>query len=427
MNMHSQEGSSSVDAGLAGIPSVPASPLEGARVARERRATAVIDIGIGGVRGIPVGSVRALARQVAGTFNIWFWLVVVLPTFLAGIYFFGIASDLYMSEARFVVRTQSGGSSGNNIIAMIMHGGGSSSSDNSTVVQDFITSRAATALLERNNHLRVVFDRPEADFVTRFPNFMSGSTFEALYRHAQDYIDVVTNDDNNVTTLKVKAYRPEDAQAIARALVHYSEQLINELNQRAENDAVQFSLRDVRRAEDKLAQIEQQLMTFRFYQGIIDPKDTSSSIYDSLNQLEASRIDTETRLAELTKQAPNNPSIPDLKTRLASIERQIAQISTEMTGDTRSVAAKISDYERLTLARDDAAKEVTSTTESLESARIDVERQHLYVEHIAEPNLPDYPLYPRRLISFLIVLVVSLVVYGTAWLLVAGIREHGSA
>ena len=36
--------------------------------------------------------------------NIWFWAIVGLPTLLAGVYFFGIASDLYLSEVKFVVR-----------------------------------------------------------------------------------------------------------------------------------------------------------------------------------------------------------------------------------------------------------------------------------------------------------------------------------
>ena len=36
--------------------------------------------------------------------NIWFWAIVGLPTLLAGVYFFAIASDLYLSEVKFLVR-----------------------------------------------------------------------------------------------------------------------------------------------------------------------------------------------------------------------------------------------------------------------------------------------------------------------------------
>jgi len=34
-----------------------------------------------------------------------FWLTVVLPTLIAGIYYGLIAADIYISEARFVVRS----------------------------------------------------------------------------------------------------------------------------------------------------------------------------------------------------------------------------------------------------------------------------------------------------------------------------------
>jgi capsule polysaccharide export protein KpsE/RkpR len=47
------------------------------------------------------------AVKIGGLFsslNIWFWAIVGLPTLIAGVYFFGIASDLYMSEVKFVVR-----------------------------------------------------------------------------------------------------------------------------------------------------------------------------------------------------------------------------------------------------------------------------------------------------------------------------------
>src|ERR1044072_581484 len=60
-----------------------------------RQATA-----LGGLRPIGAGAIGAFFRS----FNIWFWAIVGLPTLMAGVYFFGIASDLYLSEVKFVVR-----------------------------------------------------------------------------------------------------------------------------------------------------------------------------------------------------------------------------------------------------------------------------------------------------------------------------------
>ena len=65
-----------------------------------RRATT------GRIAGVIGGVPPRYAVKIGAFFaslNIWFWAIVGLPTLLAGVYFFGIASDLYMSEVKFVV------------------------------------------------------------------------------------------------------------------------------------------------------------------------------------------------------------------------------------------------------------------------------------------------------------------------------------
>jgi capsular polysaccharide transport system permease protein len=63
----------------------------------------------------------------------------------------------------------------------------------------------------------------------------------------------------------------------------------------------------------------------------------------------------------------------------------------------------------------------------MQTAREQAQNQQLYIEHVVQPNLADYPLYPKRVTSFLIVLATSLVTYGIAWLMIAGVREHAAA
>src|SRR5688572_33481636 len=66
-----------------------------------RRADAIRDAAVvGGGRSHSPSRVAALFRSL----NSWFWGIVGLPTLLAGVYFFGIASDLYLSEVKFLVR-----------------------------------------------------------------------------------------------------------------------------------------------------------------------------------------------------------------------------------------------------------------------------------------------------------------------------------
>ena len=68
-----------------------------------RRAQAVTReaVAIAGTR--PRALTEGLSRFL-GSVNIWFWAIVGLPTLIAGVYFFAIASDLYSSEVKFIVR-----------------------------------------------------------------------------------------------------------------------------------------------------------------------------------------------------------------------------------------------------------------------------------------------------------------------------------
>ena len=133
------------------------------------------------------------------------------------------------------------------------------------------------------------------------------------------------------------------------------------------------------------------------------------------------------QLAEILKNAPNSPQIPLIRTRIGSLENLIAEQRAKITGDNNSVATALTEYERLDVQRLLAEKILASALTSLEAARLEAQRQQLYLEVIAQPNLADYPLYPKRAVSFATLVVSCLLAYGIAWLLIASVREHASA
>src|SRR5215472_4695355 len=141
-------------------------------------------------------------RQLFGSINIWFWAIVGLPTLVAGVYYFAIASDLYLSEAKFIVRSPKQVQT-SSIGALIQSTGLARAVDDTAVVEDFIMSRDAVRRLERENDLRALFGRPEGDFVTRFPGILMRSDFEALFRRYDHFVSVETDHTSGVTALRV--------------------------------------------------------------------------------------------------------------------------------------------------------------------------------------------------------------------------------
>jgi capsular polysaccharide transport system permease protein len=116
-----------------------------------------------------------------------------------------------------------------------------------------------------------------------------------------------------------------------------------------------------------------------------------------------------------------------IRTRLASLDKLIADERAKITGDSDSVATTLADYESLDLQKLLGEKALASAFASLETARLEAQRQQLFLEAITQPNLADYPLYPKRFASFATIVASCLLAYGIAWLLVASVREHAAA
>src|ERR1700689_3852357 len=99
-------------------------------------------------------------------------------------------------------------------------------------------SRDAVGELTRKHQLRDILDRPGGDFLFRFPRFFESSDFENLFKSYQRFVDVNLDAQTGISMLRVRAFRPEDAQAVASALLVSGEGLINRMNDRAMADAV---------------------------------------------------------------------------------------------------------------------------------------------------------------------------------------------
>ena len=60
-------------------------------------------------------------------------------------------------------------------------------------------------------------------------------------------------------------------------------------------------------------------------------------------------------------------------------------------------------------------------------ARVNADRQQVYLDQIVKPNEADYAAYPKRFVSVGIVFASCFGLYTIGMLLLAGAREHRSA
>lgn len=355
------------------------------------------------------------------------WLLcVALPTLLAIVYFGLIASDLYVSEARYLVRspsrTQISG------LGSLLQGGGLiAARDDVYSVHDYLLSRDALAALGKLDNLREVFSRPDADYAARYPNLVFRDDFEGFYRYYGHRVGVDIDSTTGISTLTVKAFRAEDAQRLANHLLVLGEQLVNRLNERSRQNSVRDAESQVATAEANVAAAEAALLDYRNRERLLDPGKSSGAVFDNQARLQTDLNNARARLAQITRTAPESPLRAELAARIEILGRQVEEQRGKLAGAEGSLAPKISAYGQLVLKQDFAGRELTAALASLEAARAEARRQQLYLDHVVEPNLPDRALFPRRFASILIVFVSCFLIYSIAALLLAGVREHAQA
>lgn len=348
---------------------------------------------------------------------------VVVPTVLATVYFGFIASDVYVSESRFVVRSpQRQGQSGS-LSALLQGTGFSRAQDDTYPVIDYIESRDALKELNRGNYILDAYGN-RGDLLSRFLRQFDDS-FEALWKYYNKRVVAVEFDTTSaITTLQVRSFTSQDAVKINESLLELSEHLINRMNERAAKDMVQFARGEVDAATVKAKDAAAALAAYRKSNTVFDPERQSALQLQQVTALQAQLFSAQTQLSQLQAIAPQNPQIPVLKTNIAAVEKQIQEATGGVAGAKGSLSDKASSYTRLQLDSQFADKQLASAMAALENARAEAQRKQLYLERLVEPNQPDVAIEPKRLKRIFEVFALGMIALGVLSLLVTGVREH---
>jgi capsular polysaccharide transport system permease protein len=352
-----------------------------------------------------------------------FVLTVLIPTVASAVYFGAIASDVYISESRFVVRNpQRQAQTG--LGALLMGSGFSRSQDDTYSVHDFIRSRDALRELDDKLKLRAAYSGADIDTVNRFPGIERDASFEALHRYYLKHVGIEYDTASSISVLRVSAFTADDSQKINEMLLQMGERLVNNLNTRSRQDLISVAEGEVKVAEDKAKAAALSLSAFRANRSVFDPTAQSGLQLQGVAKLQEELLATEAQLAQVRQVAPNNPQIAALVSRAEGLRKVIAAETGKVIGNDSSLTGKAPVYDRLALEKTFADRQLGSALVSLETARSEAQRKQLYLERLVQPNLPDKAMEPRRLRSVFMVFALGLILWGVVSLVVASIREH---
>lgn len=356
--------------------------------------------------------------------NKLFLATVALPTLLAGIYFGLLASDVYISESRFVVRSPERQTA--SPLGMLFRGAGfSRAEDDAFAVQNFILSRDAVKALDEELKIKQIFSADSIDMFSRFPGLDWDESFENFHRYYQKRVDIQLDSASSIATLNVRAYTAQDAHAINLKLLEHAEDLVNKLNERGRRDLIRYAESEVADLEGKAKVAALALARYRNEKGVIDPEKQSAIPLQQIAKLQDELIATKAQIQQIDRVARDNPQLPTLRGRAKMLEQEIqAETLRVAGGGDRSLAGKAAEFQRLSLEKEFADKMLASALSTLEQARNEAQRQQLYLERIVQPNQPDQAMEPRRIKGVLSVFLLGLIAWGVLTMVIAGVREH---
>lgn len=355
----------------------------------------------------------------------WFLLFVVLPTLLAALYYGLVASDVYISESRFVIKSPDQKRSQMSTLAnLVQTTGMSGGQEQTSEVLTFMRSRDALKELEKNPGIRDQYSARGADILSRFPKPFSDSSFESLFKYFGNMVEARFDTEAGTAIIKARAFTPHDAYVINARLLELSEGLVNRLNSRAQSKGIVEAQRQVTLATDRAKTARVALTQYRNAQSLIDPSKQAVGVIEISNAMIAQRAALQAQLDLMQRVAPGNPSISALRSRIGAMSVQIASQDSRVVGTGNGIASKLGGYENLLVEQEFATQSMNASNAALVQARAEAQRQQFYLERVVDPNVPDMPLLPKRFLDVLIVFAASLCLYFIAWMFLIGVLEH---
>jgi capsular polysaccharide transport system permease protein len=355
--------------------------------------------------------------------NRLFIAVVILPTVLAILYFGFLASDIYISQSRFVVRSPDKPAA-SGLGVFLKTAGFSSSGDEVYAARAFVESRDALRELNRGGAFQKAYSAGTISNFDRFAGFSLFGSFEDLYKYFQRKVVVETETSTSISTLTVRAYTAKDAQHFNERLLEMAEATVNKLNERGRQDLIQYAVVEVEDARRQASAASAAMAAYRNESGVVDPERQAEVQLQMISKLQDELVATKMQLVQLRNYTPQNPQIAVLQTKVSSLQAEIDGQLGRVAGDRKSLAGAAVKYQRLLLESSFSDKQLASALASLEQARNEARRKQAYVERIVQPNLPDSPLEPRRWRGILAVFLASIVTYGILKMLLASLLEH---
>ncbi|QJF52405.1 capsule biosynthesis protein [Roseobacter ponti] len=345
---------------------------------------------------------------------------VMLPTLIAGIYFFFVATPMYATKSEFLILqadAQAGGAA-----AGLLSGTQFATSQDSIAVQSYLQSKDAMLRLDRDIGFKSHFTQPWIDPIQRMSE---DPTNEDAYRAYQKRVKVGYDPTEGVLRMEVVAADPEISARYSQALIDYAEERVNSLSQQKRGDQMAEAEKSFRQAEEERRAAQEALVNLQLQGATLDPEAVIASLRQQITQVEMQVLEKELQLAALLDNSrPNQSRVDGARGDIRRLNEQLAELNARMTDASQGENSLAQLSVRSQMAQADLATRdmlLQSALQQMEQTRLEANRQVRYLTTSVRPVAPQEASYPRSfentILAFLIFAGVYLMVSLTASIL----------
>lgn len=359
-----------------------------------------------GPRVMPVNPLRLQASTLV---RLSVTQLLLVPVALAGIYFYGIARDRYVTRSDFVIRKaeETDSSVNGNALVGLLGRGNQLSIEDARYLKTYLQSPQVLADLRRSFNL----DRAYAQIgLDPFAGIKPGLSNEKKLKFFKKQVAVNLDEISGAIILRTVGLNPEASYKLNQFMLAKSEHFVNRLNQDISVKQGNFAESELIRSREKLNTAKNRLIVYQEANSVIDPKGEVELAGQMIGKLQEKLVELRIELATLKLQYkdPKEPEVDAVVDQVKELKQQIdAERRSLVSSSGRNLTKKSADIIKLESDVSFATDSYKLALTSVEKARVESTRQQKFMALLSSPQRPEDPENDWRSKGFFTVLAAG--------------------
>jgi capsular polysaccharide transport system permease protein len=345
---------------------------------------------------------------------------VVLPTLIAGLYFYRFATPMYATNSEFLIlQADNQGGSG---LGGLLSGTQFATSQDSIAVQSYLQSKDAMLRLNEDVGFKSHFTQ---EFIDPIQRLEDNPTNEQAFKIYKKNVKVGYDPTEGVLRMEVIAADPAVSAQFSEALIRYAEDRVNGLSQQKRGDQMADAQASFEQAETDRRAAQEALVTLQLEGATLDPEAVIAGLRAQINNVEVQLQEKELQLAALLDNTrPNQSRVEGAQGDIRRLNEVLLQLNEKMTDASQGENSLAQLSVRIQMAQADLATRdmlLQSALQQMEQTRMEANRQVRYLTTSVSPVPSEDATYPKSfentILAFLIFAGAYLMISLTASIL----------